>query len=73
MFATDDPDHMGFKSMINTFYDYIFDELENIFTLKDEAILFEYSKRINEYIMRKLNNLLWQPDRDLNPADVEYK
>lgn len=64
---------MGFKSMINTFYDYIFDELENIFTLKDEAILFEYSKRINEYIMRKLNNLLWQPDRDLNPADVEYK
>ena len=64
---------MGFKSMINTFYDYIFDELENIFNQKDEAILFEYSKRINEYVMRKLNNLLWQRDRDLNPADVEYK
>ena len=63
---------MGFKTLINTFYDYIFDELENIFNSKEESLLFEYSKRINDYIMRKLDRLLWDDDRQNNPLDTEY-
>ena len=36
-------------------------------------MLFSYVKRINDYVMGKLTPVLWHPDRELNPKDLEYR
>ena len=71
--ATDVPNSVGFKRLIEKFDDMIFDKLEALFSKKSEETLFEYSKVINDYIMKKLTSLLWHFNRQINPTDFIYR
>ena len=67
------PNYVGFKKLTEKLDDVIFDKLEALFSNKGEETLFEYGKLINDYIMRKLSNLIWHHNREKNPTDVIYE
>lgn len=63
---------MGFKTLIELFYDKIFDILEDKFVDKSEEMLFEQSKIINNYVLKKISSTLWHADRTPIPKDLAY-
>ena len=61
--AKEDEDYIGFKTLIETFDDFVLTKLEAAFGDKSEDIRFEYGKRIHDYVMDKLSPDIWQIDR----------
>ena len=72
MLESEDPDHSGFKSLLELFYDKIFDQLEENFGEKSEKLLFELSKIINNYVLKRLTSALWSEDRISIPKDLRF-
>ena len=69
----DVPDYMGFKTFIEKMNDFVFETIESNFSNKSDEIIYSYSTKINDYILRKLYNILWHEDRVQNPTDVMYQ
>ena len=68
--ASDEQDHIGFKTLVETLDDIVYDLLEARYENLDKEKLFSCVKRINDYTMSKLSKLLWHPNRQKNPQDV---
>ncbi len=71
--ARDEPDFLGFQSLISRLDDIVFEILDDRFQGSKDEILFDYVSKIHDHTMAKLMNLLWHADRQRNPTDIIYR
>lgn len=72
--SRDDPDHLGFKTMIDAFDDFVCDAIEKEFGSQiDDDLLFSYVSRIHDHTMGQLSKVLWSQQRQVSSEDLNYR